>query len=58
MAEHRNKLRLLGWKNRDGNAAVLNLDLWCNPATATVCEYAPERSTQQTADLLAFGAPG
>jgi replicative DNA helicase len=52
MNEHEHKMRLLGWKNRDGAASDLNLDLWCNLACAAVRDEAwVNRSDPETAAL-------
>lgn len=53
-------MQLLGWKNRDGRASDLNLDLWCDPGSASVRDEEPKKhdavdqAAEQAADQLAM----
>lgn len=52
----RNHMRLIGWKNRDGSALDLNMDLWCEPGSAAVRDAEPKKydAAEQAADQLAM----
>lgn len=45
LREYENRLRNIGYKNRDGRASALNIDLWCNPGCAAVRDEDPAPRT-------------
>jgi replicative DNA helicase len=55
-SEWKNRMQLLGWKNRDGSSSALNLDLWCDPGSASVRDEEPKVKTEadKAADELRF----
>jgi hypothetical protein len=49
--EKRHRMRMLGWKLRDGRASDLNLDLWCDPGACAVRDVAPSAADAAISEL-------
>jgi replicative DNA helicase len=52
LSEHEHKMRTLGWKLRDGRAADLNLDLWCDMGSNAVRDEDPAESNQVADEVV------